>query len=145
MKEAIHHIRKAIVNRLTDEITVNGSYVPVYNKVPYDSSEPFIKVYSVSSTEDFPNSTSYISECITNIEVVTVFDYDDGGELQANQIADEILQLLRTRSDQYYDLSSDGFKVLTCELIKTTYTEEDAEDRTYYRAILQMSNKILET
>jgi hypothetical protein len=145
MKEGIHYIRKAIIGRLTDAVTINGSYVPVYNKVPYDASEPFIKVYSVSSSEDFQNQTSYITDCITNVEVVTAFDGDDGGELQSNQITNQVLQLLRTRSDQYYDLSSDGFNVITCELNNTTYTEEDADDRTYYRAILQMSNRILET
>jgi hypothetical protein len=145
MKEAIHYIRKAIIARLSNAITAGGVTVPVYNRVPYNTSEPFIKVYSVTSSEDSRNQSSYITECTTNIEVITAFDGDAGGELQVNEIVNNVLELIRTRSDGYYDLSGDGFKVITCVLNSTTYTEEDSEDRTYFRAILEVSNKVLQT
>ena len=59
MIEAIHFIRKAIITRLTDAISVNGSYVPVYNRVPNDASEPYIRVYSVDSNEVDQNADSF--------------------------------------------------------------------------------------
>lgn len=145
MKEAIHFIRKAIISRLSNAILVNGNFVPVYNRVPYNASEPFIKVYSVTSAEDSRNQSSYITECVTNIEVVTAFDGDSGGELQADQIVNSVLQLIRTRSEGYYDLSADGFKVITCVSNNVTYIEEDAEDRTYFRAVIEIANKVLQT
>ena len=143
--EAIHFIRRAIINRLTDAITVNGSYVPVYNRVPNDASEPYIRVYSVDSNEVDQNADSFMLDCATRIEVVTSFIGDDGGELQANQIASEILDLIRTRSDNYFDLSADGFNVYTCTNEGTSYLYEDGVEKTYFRAILAISNRVEQT
>ena len=140
--EAIHFIRRAIINRLTDAITVNGSYVPVYNRVPNDASEPYIRVYSVDSNEVDQNADTFMLDCATRIEVVTSFVGDDGGELQANQIASEILDLIRTRSDNYFDLSADGFNVYTCTNEGTSYLYEDGVDKTYFRAVLSISNRV---
>ena len=140
--EAIHFIRRAIINRLTDAITVNGSYVPIYNRGPNDASEPYIRVYSVDSNEVDQNADSFMLDCATRIEVVTSFVGDDGGELQANQIASEILDLIRTRSDNYFDLSADGFNVYTCTNEGTSYLYEDGVDKTYFRAVLSISNRV---
>jgi hypothetical protein len=145
MTEAIHFIRRAIITRLTDAITVNGSYVPVYNRVPNDASEPYIRVYSVDSNEVDQNADTFMLECSTRIEVVTSFIGDDGGELQANQIASEILTLIRTRSGNYFDLSSDGFNVYTCTNEGTSYLYEDGVEKTYFRAILTISNRVEQT
>ena len=145
MTEAIHFIRRAIITRLTDAITINGSYVPVYNRVPNDASEPYIRVYSVDSNEVDQNADTFMLECSTRIEVVTSFIGDDGGELQANQIASEILTLIRTRSGNYFDLSSDGFNVYTCTNEGTSYLYEDGVEKTYFRAILTISNRVEQT
>lgn len=142
MIEAIHFIRKAIIDRLTDTITSNGVTVPVYNRVPNDASEPYIRVYSVDSTEVDQNSDKFMLECTTRIEVVTSFIGDDGGELQANQIASDILTLIRTRSGSYFDLSSDGFNVYTCTNEGTSYLYEDGVEKTYFRAIMSISNRV---
>jgi hypothetical protein len=142
MIEAIHFIRKAIIDRLTDSITSNGVTVPVYNRVPNEASEPYIRVYSVDSTEVDQNSDKFMLECTTRIEVVTSFIGDDGGELQANQIASDILTLIRTRSGSYFDLSSDGFNVYTCTNEGTSYLYEDGGEKTYFRAVMAISNRV---
>jgi hypothetical protein len=145
MTESIQFIRRAIISRLTDAITVNGSYVPVYNRVPNDASEPYIRVYSVDSVEVDQNADSFILECNTRIEVFTSFIGDDGGELQANEIASEILTLIRTRSGNYFDLSANGFNVYTCTNEGTSYLYEDGVDKTYFRAVLNISNRVQQT
>ena len=142
MIEALHFIRKAIISRLSDSITINGSYVPVYNRVPSSASEPYIKVSSLSNNESSQNTTSFISECVTKIEVVNSFNADDGGELQTNKIVSSILNLIRTRASGYYDLSSDNFNVITCVNENTTYFEDDLQDKTYFRAIIEISNRV---
>jgi len=142
MIEAIHFIRKAIIIRLTNAITSNGVTVPIYNRVPNDASEPYIRVYSVDSTEVDQNSDTFMLECSTRIEVVTSFVGDDGGELQANQIASDILTLIRTRSGSYFDLSADGFNVYTCTNQGTSYLYEDGGEKTYFRAILNITNRV---
>ena len=143
--EAIHFIRKAIIDRLTDAITIDGSYVQIYNRVPNDASEPYIRVYSVDSNEVDQNADSFMLDCSTRIEVVTSFVGDDGGELQANQIASEILALIRTRSGNYFDLSADGFNVYTCTNEGTSYLYEDGVEKTYFRAVISISNRIEQT
>ncbi len=142
MIEALHFIRKAIISRLTNQISLNGSVVPIYNRVPSSASEPYIKVSSLSNNEINQNTTSFINECITKIEVVNSFNADDGGELQTNQIVSSILNLIRTRASGYYDLSSDSFKVITCVNENTTYFEDDLQDKTYFRAIIEISNRV---
>ena len=110
--------------------------------MPNDASEPYIRVYSVDSTEVDQNSDTFMLECATRIEVVTSFIGDDGGELQANQIASDILALIRTRSGNYFDLSADGFNVYTCINEGTSYLYEDGVEKTYFRAVLSISNRV---
>lgn len=98
MNEAIHFIRQKIITLLTNAITVDGEAVPVYNKVPQNATEPFIKVYSVDTEEIDQNQTSFNIICTTRIDVVTSFVGDTGGELLSNQIVSSILNLVRTRS-----------------------------------------------
>jgi len=265
MIEALHFLRKAIIDRLSGSIVLNSQNVPVYNRVPSDATEPFIKVYSLQNEETDFNRDSYMLECITRIDVVTSFDGDSGGELDANEIVSQVLNLVRTREgtaeflkngdfsdgsnywsitgdvsisgnkatweatdevskivqsnvfeigkkykifykiedytegglkivdfgdgttatdtnliqengssfiegiagkvdfeikrrsdpvsqsisnlsiqtpERYFDLTADGFKVYTSVLMNTTYFEEDAEDKTYFRAIIELSNKV---
>ncbi len=182
MIEALHYLRKAIIDRLSGSIVLNSQNVPVYNRVPSDATEPFIKVYSLQNEEIEFNRDTYILDCITRIDVVTSFDGDSGGELDANQIVSQVLTLVRTRENDnvtneindlinsirarstyneniqetenilrecstvttngYFDLSANGLNVYTSVLMNTTYFEEDAEDKTYFRAIIELSNKI---
>ena len=145
MTEAIHFIRKAIIDRLTNAVTYDCSTVPDHNRVPNDATEPYIRVYSVDSNEVDQNADSFILDCTTRIEVFTSFIGDDGGELQANQIASDILALIRTRSSGYFDLSADNFNVYTCTNEGTSYLYEDAGEKTYFRAVLTISNRVEKT
>jgi len=97
MIEALHFLRKAIIDRLSGSIVLNSQNVPVYNRVPSDATEPFIKVYSLQNEETDFNRDSYMLDCITRIDVVTSFDGDSGGELDANEIVSQVLNLVRTR------------------------------------------------
>jgi len=97
MIEALHFLRKAIIDRLSGSIVLNSQNVPVYNRVPSNATEPFIKVYSLQNEETDFNRDSYMLDCITRIDVVTSFDGDSGGELDANEIVSQVLTLVRTR------------------------------------------------
>ena len=99
MIEALHFLRKAIIDTLSGSIVLNSQNVPVYNRVPSDATEPFIKVYSLQNEEIEFNRDTYILDCITRIDVVTSFDGDSGGELDANQIVSQVLSLVRTRAN----------------------------------------------
>lgn len=142
MREAFHHIRKAFIDRLTDAITINGSYVPVYNRVPTNTNTPFIKIYSYLQDEIDQNQSSFTTECLTRIECVTSFFGDDGGEYQLNQIVDGVLNLIRTRSGGYIDLSSNNFNVYTTTIERIRYFEDLENNETYFRAIIEVSNRV---
>ena len=142
MNEALHHIRKAYFTRLNGAITSGGSTVPVYNMIPIDATFPFIKISSISVNETDQNRDSFNTLSETRIEVVTAFQGDSGGELQCNQIVDEVLNLIRTRSSGYIDLSSDSFNVYSTTLDQIKYVEEHLDDRSYFRAIIEIQNKV---
>ena len=142
MKDPIRFVRKAIITALTGNISYGGSIVPIYGRVPSNATYPFVRVYSLSSGETNQNRDSFNSEVITRIEVVTRFQSDNGGELQCNAIVSDCLELVRTRSAGYFDLASDGFNVYTSENEGIQYIEQDLSDHTYFRAIIELSNKI---
>jgi hypothetical protein len=142
MLEAIQFIRKAIITRLTGTVILHGSALPVFNRVPSSSTFPYIHVYSVSTNEADFNQTSFISETLTRIEIITRFQGDSGGELDVNTAMSQVLNLIRTRSAGYFDLSADGFQVFTCINEGISYLTDEDDDYTYFRGILEVSNKI---
>ena len=54
----------------------------------------------------------------------------------------QCLEQLRTRSANYIDLTANGFNVYTSVNEGVKYLEDDLKDFTYYRAIIELSNKI---
>ena len=142
MREVIHRVRKAYIDKLASNVLLRGASVPIYNRVPSDASFPYIRIYSVSNDEIDQNQTNYITEVITRLEIVTRFTGDSGGELDSNLITDEVLELVRTRTSSYINLEDEGFNVFTTQIETINYLEEDASDYTYYRVIIEVSNRI---
>ena len=142
MLEAIHYLRKAIIEKLNGEVLLSNKALPIYNRVPSDAVAPYIIVYSVSNNEIDKNQSSLTMELLTRVEVVTRFMGDNGGELDCNLAISKILSLLRTRSADYLDLTSAGFKVYTSVNEGVTYLQDDLKDHTYYRAVLELSNRV---
>jgi hypothetical protein len=142
MKEVIHRVRKALIDKLNGNVTLRGATVPIYNRLPSNATYPLIRIYSVSNDEVNQNQTNYITETLTRLEVITRFSSDSGGELDSNLITDAILQIVRTRSADYIDLEAEGFKVFTSTVEGINYLTEDGDDFTYFRTIIELSNRI---
>ena len=142
MKEVIHRVRKALLDKLNGNVTLRGATVPIYNRIPSNATYPFIRIYSVSNDEIDQNRTSYITETITRLEVITRFSGDSGGELDSNLITDAILQIVRTRSADYINIDDEGFNVFTSTVAGINYLTEDSDDFTYFRTIIELSNRI---
>ena len=141
MNEVLHHIRKAFLDRLTDNLSVGGVDVSVYNVIPRNASYPLVRMYSVANNEVDLNRSAFNLEAQVRLEVITRFDGNSGGELQANQIVDSILNQIRTRSAGYIDLSAQGFKVYTITNEGVNYLQDDFDDHTYFRAIININVK----
>lgn len=144
MNDAMHHIRKAILDRLSGAISFGGTTINAYNVVPRGAAYPHIHVYSVSTNEIDQNATSFNAEVVTRIEVIDRFDSNTGGELSVNSIISDCLNLLRTRTAGYFDLSGDGFKVYGVENRGITYLTDNLTDHTYKRAIMELVVKVSE-
>ena len=141
MNEIVHHIRKAFIDRLSGNISVGGIDVSIYNVIPRNASYPLIRVYSVSNDEIDLNRSSFNVEASLRLEVITRFDGNSGGELQCNQIVDEVLNQIRTRSAGYIDLSANGWNVYAITNNGVNYLEDDFDDHTYFRAIVNINVK----
>ena len=145
MKDATKFIRAKIITALDGNVSYNGSNVSVYNRVPSDATFPYIRVYSVSTSQINDNITAYNTEVITRLEVITRFPGDSGGDLQMNDIMNDIMELLISKTSSAFDLSSDNFKVYSTTNEGVSYVQEDTVDHTYFRAILELGNKIEQT
>lgn len=141
MNEIVHHIRKAFLDRLSGNISVGGIDVSIYNVIPRNASYPLIRVYSVSNDEIDLNRSSFNVEASLRLEVITRFDGNSGGELQCNQIVDEVLNQIRTRSAGYIDLSANGWNVYAITNNGVNYLEDDFDDHTYFRSIVNINVK----
>ena len=144
MKDPARFIRQKIITALSGNITYDGSAVPVYGTVPSTTGFPYIRVYGVNTVEVDQNRSSFTTEVTTRIEAVSRFITDDGGELTTNSLISDCLNLLRVRSGNYVNLSGDGFKVYTSVIGNINYLREDTKNNTYYRAILELENRVLE-
>lgn len=142
MKEPIRFIRQKIFTLLNGNVSYGGSNVPVYNRVPSTQSEPYIIIYSADTSQTNQNQSDFIVECITRIEVVTAFLSDDGGELQVNDIVESILELIKTSTTDFFDLTSNNFNVFTSNINGIAYSEENDDEKTYYRAIIDIANRV---
>ncbi|QDP63502.1 MAG: hypothetical protein Tp139SUR460282_37 [Prokaryotic dsDNA virus sp.] len=144
MKDATRFIRLKAITALSGNVSHGGSNVPVYNRVPSDATYPYIRIYSVSTSQIDDNQTKYNADIITRVEVVTRFSADSGGDLTMNDIMDDCLQLLISKNSSAFDLSANNFKVYSTTNESLRYLQEDLNDHTYFRAILEMSNKVAE-
>ena len=54
----------------------------------------------------------------------------------------DIMNLLITKNQSAFDLSSDNFNCYSVENAGVTYLQDDLNDHTYFRAILELSNKV---
>lgn len=142
MKSPNKYIRKAIIDRLTGNVIYNGTPIDVVGQATFETDFPFIRVYSYSTLETDQNQTTFIQEVRTNIEVVFRYPSDSGGETDADNAVNKILELIRTRSNGYFNLSGHGFNVFTCVCENIDSFEEIEDDFNYVRKIVLISNKI---
>lgn len=141
MKLASPFVRKAVLSALVGNVDIGSGPVPVYGRVPNNASYPYIAVKTIDNSETDANNQSYISETTVILDVVSRFKSDEGGMKESNLYANAALQILRTRSNGYLDMESDGFKVTKIVMTNTSELEEDFKDNYYYRTIITLSVK----
>jgi hypothetical protein len=141
MKDASHFIRKEVYDALSGNVTLNSATVPIYNVVPSSASNPYILITSISNIIGNNIKDTYLNVISTQVEIVTAFDTNTGGQLDANLAMNQISQLLISRNT-FFDLSSDSFKCISAQNDGIAYLTEDTETETIYRGILTFTNQV---
>ena len=142
MKDASYLIRKKVYDALNSNITLNSSNVPIYNVVPStQDGYPYVLITSITNVIADDIKDSYLNQIVTQIEIVTGFDTNTGGQLDANLGMNQITQLLISRNT-FFDLSSDDFKVISAQNNGINYLIEDTDTKTFYRGILTYTNLV---
>ena len=113
--------------------------VEVYNEVPVDAVHPFIKVTSRGYNEVDFNRNAINIESFVSIEVVTAFQGGVGGELEINDVVSGILQIIRKRDPQYFDLSEQGLNIYRMVIEDVTYITGKDRDSTFFKAIIDLA------
>ena len=144
MKNAKHIVRKGLIAKLSGNITYDAVTIPVYGRVPDNATYPYIIVKSQDMSEVDQNRDSFTSTISTLIEVVTRYRSSAGGQKVADEVTSLVMQEVRTRSDNYIDLSADGFTVYTQTLSGLPSIEERYKDQTYYRSQLNLDVRVQE-
>lgn len=116
--------------------------LPIFHRIPNDAVLPYVRVYSLGYNEIDQNASLFNLDCRTRIEVVSAYFGDDGGETEVNDIVSEIVFLLRKREGDYIDLTGFGFNVYTTTIESVNYLEIDEADSTYFKAVIELSNRI---
>lgn len=119
---------------LNGNITYNSASVPIYDRVPNNATFPYIRFSSYTGVDD-SNKSNYLQEVTVTIQVVSAFDVDTGGKGQSDNIADQVIDIIRERPLQLLDLSP-NFKLLSVSLDDTsTFDELTATHLIVYRNI----------
>lgn len=140
MKSSMRFIRQQIIAALENQVVVNSQTIGVYNRIPSDANYPLIRVYSVSLNESDQNRSSFITQGITRIEAIARYESDDGGDLDVNLMVDQILQIVRSRPQMF--TPGNDFNIFTSVNNGVKYLIDDLKDRSYYRAIIELQNKV---
>ena len=142
MKYAGHIVRKGLIAKLINAVSYDGSFVPVYGRVPDNATYPYIKIGNAEMGEIDQNQSTFVQTINTLIEVVTRFDSDTGGVTESDIVTNLVTQLIRTRSAGYIDLSADGFNVYTQTIGFINKIEEAENDHYYYRSIINIDIRV---
>jgi hypothetical protein len=146
MKDAGLIIRTKIFERLNQTITYNSKSVKCYDyaSVSTQAYPPYIIIGNFTSTEIGEGSKqSYGQECFIDIEVITSYSNAFGGRKDSDLIANEVMELIRTRQAGYLDLSP-NWTCIGVQLDNTTNLMELNNSDMIIRKIMRFKINIYE-
>jgi hypothetical protein len=142
MENSIQFIRKLFYDTLNGNVSLSGSTLPIYNRVPSTATYPYIFIYSEEESSSNFNKSKFISTVITKIEVVIRYSGNAGGELQIQNIVSDIQELIKPLISTQLDLSGRDRNVITNKINNVTYLRTDLKDHYYQRAIIETENDV---
>ena len=128
-------------SEIATPIVNDGAWVGVYSDMaPTDSDYPYITLGQQTFTDD-ADKTVFGSVATQAVSVVTAFDGDSGGKKLSSDIADVVVERIRTRAG--LDLSPD-YNMITVTLDNYISLREPTPTTTIIRAELRFKHIIEE-
>ena len=118
-------------------LTVGGNTIPVYSDMAQNSATNYI-VLGQQTIVDDADKEVFGSQMTQSVTVVTTFDSDIGGKKLSSQIADAVMQRIRTRAR----LALTGFNMITSTLDSYVTISEKTSTTTVIRAELRFRHII---
>jgi hypothetical protein len=109
-------LRQAYISLLRNNVIVDNISVPIYNKVPNNATKPLIEIigqHSILGAED--TQDSFMTEAVIPIRILTASTGGAGGDEQAEEIANKVLNLLEPNIEGEYALILDDYKIVNIE------------------------------
>ena len=132
MNDVSKNIREYIFTALDGNVNDAGaSNVPCFSKAPPNQAYPYIIIKNISMSDN-PLKDSFGGVYQINVEAHTRFNRPLGGQDDVDVISDNILALLRLRT-QSSDFGSDSMYML--KQINQVYIEDEDEQFEYYTKI----------
>mgnify|MGYP003110577203 FL=1 len=141
MKDPSHFVRKAVYDSLNGNVTLNSANVPVYNVVPSSATTPYILITSLQNDIVENIKDTFLMQVQTQVDIVTAFDTNTGGQLDVNLAMNQITNLLVSRNS-FFDLSANNFKCVSSQNNGIAYITDDTDTETIFRGVLTLINDV---
>lgn len=141
-------LREAYISKLST-LQISGVTIPVYDELmgATVANIGYADAYCLvtnQTAQDILIKCGFYNDCSIQIDIVTKFPKNKGGKKLSEQIANEILKLIRTGNTSDYPSMAD-FQIVTCQLIINQGILEENVDSTAFRKILGFTHKIQQT
>lgn len=138
-------LREAYIDKL-GTLQILGETIPVYDEFmgATVANIGYAQAYCLvtnQTAQDILIKTGFYNDCSITVDVVTKFPKNKGGKKLSEQIANEVLQLIRTGSTSDYPAMT-NFQIVTCQLLTNQGLIEENTANTVFRKILGFTHKI---
>lgn len=140
MNDTTKSLRAYIYSALNGNISYAGNNVPIVNKPSDTTNYPYISVYGFSFVDD-GTKDKFGGVHQVHISVNTRFPINIGGQDEADDIANSILQQIRVRGVTS-DFGSDSMFIF--RLTNTRSQDEDDDQYWYYTKVLVFEATVME-
>lgn len=141
-------LREAYIDKLST-LQISSVTIPVYDEFmgANVASIGYATAYCLvtnQTAQDILIKTGFYNDCSITIDIVTKFPKNKGGKKLSEQIANEVLKLIRTGNTTDYPAMS-NFQIVTCQLLGNQGLIEENTANTVFRKILIFTHKIKQT
>lgn len=144
MIEVAHHIRKAYVDLLDGNLTLNGDNVNIYDELADDTDEDNYVILSTQTDSDTSNKHGFESDHTITIDIVTRFQ-TAARKYPSEDIAGQILALVLPTPQTTGLVSPSGLQITAVRLQDTqSLSVEQIGNYKVVRKILRFTHKCVQ-